>query len=81
MKFSIILKQPQTKGIMGIQDHSDYLIEDQPARGSKSKSRHGSRIYIKPQMDIKEIFAALADHMILFYSVEPESLTMEVCRE
>lgn len=84
MRFAVTQVQPQTSAIKGIKQVSgDIYIHDSVVtpKGAKSPARHGSQIFVRLDMEFKDVFAALADHMTLYYDVEPESLSMDVCRE
>ena len=74
----------QTPSIKGIKQVSRgiYVLDTVTIpRGKKSPSLHGSKIFVQFDMEFKDVFAALADHMTLYYDVEPESLSIDVCRD
>lgn len=84
MRFEVTQIKPQTSAIKGIKQVSrDIYIHDSvvTVKGIKSAQRHGSQLFVRLDMELKDVFAALADHMTLYYDVEPESLSMDVCRE
>jgi hypothetical protein len=51
----------------------DCIIEDYPLGNST--------IHAKWDMELNKVFSALKDHMECFYSVGPESLSMDILRE
>jgi hypothetical protein len=84
VQFSVKQVTRQTSSIKGIVEPIKglYILDTASIpQGKKSPSIHGSKIFVQSDMELKDVFAALADHMTLYYDVEPESLSMDVCRE
>jgi hypothetical protein len=50
-------------------------------RGTKSPTRHESRIYVEWDTDISEIFSVLESYMLEYCAIQEGSLKMDVCRE
>jgi len=54
-----------------------FNLKDKPKRG---KRKAGSRVYVKWNTQIDQIFAALKEYMPKYYAIKENTLKMEVCR-
>lgn len=83
IKFKIVMGLTNAKKVKGILQKKDHYIEDSMAmqKRGEDRYRHGSRIFVKWNTDISEIFSMLESHMLQYYAVKEGSLSMDVCRE
>jgi len=83
MKFQIRIGFSNAKKVKGILPFKGLYIEDHVAipKGTKSATRHGSRIYVKMSTTTQEIIEAIREFMQAHYAIREDSLTLEICRE
>jgi len=62
--------------------HDEIRIQDIAIRKIRRTRRRyqGSKIYVEPYTPIQKIRNALTTYMMHYYSVQPDTLKMEVCK-
>jgi len=83
-KFEIVIGLKNAKKVKRILLRENCYIEDWGAsskfRGTKSPSRHGSRIYVEEDMQLSDVFSVLRSYMLEYYTIQEGSLKMDMCR-
>lgn len=69
IKFKVVTRQKNKTALQ------DCIVEDYPL------DEGNSTIYAKWDMELSNVFSALRSHMLEFYAVQEDSLTMDMNRE